>query len=249
MFDVFVAYWWQFLIVIVLSYTVGAVNFAVIFSKIFKKADIRDYGSGNPGTTNVYRVFGFKLGILTLAFDILKGVVCCLAAMFALKICGDAASFTAASLAGLFAVVGHVFPVFYKFRGGKGFATALGATAVLHPVLLLCCILPICLIIAVTDRMSVAGILWALFMIIWTWAVWLNDIGAFCAAVITLMFAILIFAHRHNIVRLLKGKELPTGIRKAIFSKKDKKEKDLSETENAQSDVSNQSSTQTDDSE
>lgn len=224
------------MIVMALSYIIGAVNFAVIFSRLIKKTDIRKYGSGNPGTTNVYRVFGLKLGALTLIFDVLKGVVPSLVAMFAFKGCGEQASVTASSLAGLFAVIGHVFPVYYKFRGGKGVATSLGVSFVQQPILMLCCVAVLGIIILITDRMSVAAILWALFMIVWTWSVLLTSIGAFCAAAITLMFTIIIFAHRHNIVRLVKGKELPMGIRKMFFSK-NKNTEERADTEKVESHI------------
>lgn len=219
MFDIFLQYWWQFILVMLLSYVLGAINYAVIFSRLFKKEDIRKYGSGNPGTTNVFRVFGLRMGVLTLVFDALKGVMCSLAALLIFRNFGEDVGYTAGYLAELFAVIGHVFPVFYKFRGGKGFATALGASFVMQPVLTACCILPIVALILITDRMAVAGLVWALFMIIWTWAVLLPEIGVFCCLAITLTFAIIIFAHRHNIVRICTGKELKTGVRLALRGK------------------------------
>lgn len=219
MFDVFVRYWWQFLLVMIISAVIGSVNFAVIFSHLFKKSDIRNYGSGNPGTTNMYRVYGLRMGILTLVFDALKGVVCCIAAVLIFKGCGKDVAVTAGYIAELFVVLGHVFPVFYKLRGGKGFATSLGASFVMQPIVTLCCVLPMCLLIVVSDRMSVVALTWAAFMIIWCWTVLFKDVGAFCCLLITLTFAAVIFAHRHNIVRILTGKEHSMGVRKALRGK------------------------------
>lgn len=220
MFDVFVEYWWQLVLVMLGSCIIGGINFAVIFSRVFKKTNIREHGSGNPGTTNVYRVFGIKMGALTLLFDALKGVVCCLAAILIFKSCGDDVANTAGYFAELFAVLGHVFPVYYKLRGGKGVATCLGASLVMQPIVTLCCILPMCLLIWLTDRMSVMSVLWSIFMIIWCWAVLLSQIGVLCCILITLTFVTVLFAHRHNIVRICTGKELPLNVRKALRGKK-----------------------------
>ncbi len=82
MFDTFVHYWWQYLIVAVASALVGSINFSILFSHLFKKTDVRNFGSGNPGTTNMFRVFGLKMGLLTLLFDALKGVSTCLVSYF-----------------------------------------------------------------------------------------------------------------------------------------------------------------------
>ena len=75
MFDVFLQYWWQFLVVCIGSYLIGATNFAIVFSRLIKLQDIRNYGSGNAGTTNMFRVYGLPLAALTLACDVLKSVV------------------------------------------------------------------------------------------------------------------------------------------------------------------------------
>lgn len=216
MFDLFVRYWWQFCVVAVLSYLIGSVNFAVIFSKLIKKRDVRKYGSGNPGTTNMYRVFGIKMGVLTLICDCLKGVVCCLVTMFACSGLDNLAVLQLEYFAGLFAVLGHVFPVIYRFRGGKGVATSIGAMFVLEPILMACCIIPMIVIILITDRMSVMSLLLSVFMIIWSWVMLFPYIGAFCCTCLTVMFVIVIFAHRHNFIRLCRGKEKAMGILKSL---------------------------------
>ena len=89
----------------------------------------------------------------------------------------------------------------------------------LEPLVTLCCMLPIIALILITDRMSVMSICYAVFNIVWAWAVSLGEIGAFNACLVTVMFAVVLFAHRHNIVRLVKGHELPTGVRRALKGK------------------------------
>ena len=121
--------WWLILIAVV-SYLIGGVNFSIIFSKL-KKQDIREQGSGNPGTLNMSRTFGLKVGLLILVLDILKGLTPTLIARLAF---GDlvfaGANFKVFWLsefvAGFFVVLGHIFPVYFKFKGGKGIATTIG---------------------------------------------------------------------------------------------------------------------------
>lgn len=231
MFDIFVEFWWQFCLVAVLSYCVGSVNFAVIFSKLIKKTDVRNCGSGNPGTTNMFRVFGLRMGALTFACDCLKGVVCCLVARFSLISLGAEASSQAQYLAGLFAVVGHIFPAMYRFRGGKGVATAIGVVSCTQPILMLCCLLPMVLIILLTDRMSVMSLLLSIFMIVWSWTKLLPSIGLFCCTALTIIFALVIFSHRENIVRIFTGQEKSLGFRRALRGKGDHHLQELKERE------------------
>lgn len=229
MFDVFAQYWWQFCILAVASYFVGNVNFAVIFSRSIQKRDVRTCGSGNAGTTNMFRVFGLRMGALTFVCDCLKGVICCLSAKFIFASLGAQAAIQAQYFAGLFAVTGHIFPVLFRFRGGKGVATSIGVLLVNLPILTLCCILPAVLVILISDRMSVFALLLSIFMIIWCWAVLYADIGAFACASFTAMFALVIFAHRGNIIRIFTGKESRLGVRKALRGKSDHRLRELKE--------------------
>lgn len=220
---VFVQYWWQFLIVSVASYLIGATNFAIAFSRLIKLQDIRNYGSGNAGTTNMFRVYGLPLGALTLLCDSLKSVVCILLTHWIFADIVQPQAFVQLKyFAGLFAVIGHVLPVYYGFRGGKGVAAAIGCIFTLHPGLALCLLIPQILVILFTDRMSVSSLLLSLFMLVWTWVVLLKKTDLICAICFTLTFLLVIFAHKGNIVRLLNGKEKKTGVIKAITGKKDK---------------------------
>lgn len=231
MFDIFVSYWWQFCILAVICYFVGNINFAVIFSRLIQKRDVRTCGSGNAGATNMFRVFGLRMGVLTFTCDCLKGVVCCLCAKYIFALLGEQAAVQAQYFAGLFVVLGHIFPVLYGFRGGKGVATSIGVLLVNQPILMLCCIIPAIVIILISDRMSVFAILTSLFMIIWCWTVMYADIGAFASAAFTLMFVFVIFAHRHNIARIFTGKESRLGVLKALRGKSEHRLRELKERE------------------
>ena len=232
MFDIFVQYWWQYLLLALCCYLACNINYAVIFSHLIKRSDVRDYGSGNAGTTNMFRVYGLRMGALTFVCDAVKGVACCLLAKLIFNSFGGAdAATTAGYIAALFAIWGHVFPVFYKFRGGKGVATSIGAMFVLQPLFSLCCVLPCCAVLLLSDRVSVMSLLVSLFVIVWSWAAWgvnvsqpviYKNIDLFCCVLVTLMFGTVIFAHRHNILRIFTGKEKRTGLRRALRGKSDK---------------------------
>lgn len=219
--ELFVSYWWQLVLVAISCYLIGGVSFAIFFSKILKHEDIRKVGSGNAGTTNVFRVFGLRMGALTFLCDALKGVLPCLLCLVVFKNTQRALDF--AYWAGLFLVLGHIFPVYHKFHGGKGVATSIGVCFVVNPMLTLYCVLPVCLIIFVVDRMSVMSLLFSIFMIVWHWTVLLRDVGIAACVFVTCMFALVVWAHRQNIVRILQGKELRTGVRRKIL-RKDKRE-------------------------
>lgn len=221
MVDLFVNYWWQLLLVALFSFALGGVNFAILFTKIIKHKDIRDMGSGNPGTTNVFRVFGLRMGALTYVCDVLKGVVPCVACLLIFRYTEIEIAFE--YWAGLFAVLGHIFPPFYKFKGGKGIATSMGVCLVTQPILTLCCIIPMLIVIFAVDRMSVVSLLFAVFMIVWHWTMLLDTVGLESCVFISCMFAVVIFAHRNNILRLLTGKEMRTGVRRKLL-RKDKRE-------------------------
>lgn len=149
--------WWIYLIFALACYFLCNFNFAIFFTKKIKKEDIRSKGSGNPGTTNVFRVYGYKMGLLIFVFDMGKGLVCALAgylifgALYGNEL--DARFF--AYVGGLCAGLGHVFPVVYNFRGGKGFATGIGVFLVADPVFAAIGLVIGVVVLLITDRMSV----------------------------------------------------------------------------------------------
>ena len=123
-----------YIIIAIIAYAIGSINFSVIISKKMAGFDVREKGSGNAGSTNVLRSVGKKAAILTLICDILKGVIAVLIAVIIGKIVKDVDRAVLAQIAGILVVVGHTFPIFFGFKGGKGVATSLG---VLCPVLTL----------------------------------------------------------------------------------------------------------------
>jgi glycerol-3-phosphate acyltransferase PlsY len=189
---------------ILFAYLLGSIPFGLILVKLFKSTDIREIGSGNIGATNVRRVAGWGLGIVTLACDILKGAVpVYLAGRFAGE--GLACSDIWVSLAAVSAFFGHLFPVYLKFKtGGKGVATAAGCFAVISPPALAIALAVFLLAVGISKRVSLgslsaaavlpAGVMWAQRSMLLTG----------CALIIS---ALVLFRHRDNISRLLAGTE------------------------------------------
>lgn len=191
-------HWWVYAICVIVAYLVGAVNFAIVFSRV-KKTDIKKVGSGNPGTMNVLRSVGKIWGVLTFICDALKGIIFALIGMYALK------SVDWMFILGTVAVIGHIFPIYTKFRGGKGVATSIGVFLVASPIVgavvfvalilflifvkygfigSLCCIGSLCIYNIVRNVSSIPAIV--------------------CCA---LILVLVIFSHRSNIIRMAKGKE------------------------------------------
>lgn len=195
---------------IVLAYLLGSVSFAVVVSRTMGLADPRSYGSGNPGATNVLRSGNRLAAVLTLFGDAAKGWL----AVVLVRLLGAPSGIgeETVALAGLAAFVGHLFPLFHGFRGGKGVATAAGVLLALHP-LLGAGVLVTWLLIAFFFRYSsLAAIIAAIFAPLWDLFVF----GAgFRVLVIAVMSALLLWGHRQNIVRLLHGREPRIGAGRA----------------------------------
>lgn len=194
------------LAVIVASYLLGSLSFAVIVSRLMGLSDPRSYGSGNPGATNVLRSGNKLAALLTLLFDALKGV---LPVLLVWRF-GPAAGLGegTAAAAGLAAFLGHLWPVFFRFRGGKGVATAAGVLLALNPWLGLAT-LATWLIIAFFFRYSsLAAIVAAVFAPFYQLLIW--GVGGTALAV-GVMGLLLIWRHSANIEKLLKGTESRIG--------------------------------------
>ena len=194
-----------YIIISLIAYFIGSISFSVIFSRKFAGFDVRDKGSGNAGTTNVLRTVGKKVAALTLLCDILKGVLAIAIAVIASKIWTDVNLEILKYLAGFFAILGHTFPIFFEFRGGKGVATALGVLITLDGKVGLICLVFALILIALTKMVSVGSILAAiLFPIL---MVFMGNVR-FEAIIISLFIALLvIFNHRSNIKRIQNGTE------------------------------------------
>jgi glycerol-3-phosphate acyltransferase PlsY len=195
---------------VVCSYLIGSVSFAVVVSRVMGMADPRTYGSGNPGATNVLRSGNKTAAILTLLGDLLKGLVAVLAVKWLAARWGYGDGTVA--LAALAVFVGHLFPVFHRFQGGKGVATAAGVLMAIHPAVGGATLLT-WLIIAFFFRLSsLAALVSAVFAPLWYGLLFGVDA---IAMAIALMSALLIWRHRANIANLMAGRESRIGQKKA----------------------------------
>lgn len=207
-------------IIAVLSYLLGSLNFGVILSNTVKKEDVRDSGSGNAGTTNMMRTYGKTLGLLTIAGDILKVMVAIWIAfkimdVEELKVTLDNASdypqVVLKSFAGLFAVLGHIFPCFFKFKGGKGVATSGGMVIMIDWRIALILLIIFALTILITKYVSLGSILMAVFYPVFIGIFYKDIILVLIATVFTI---IVVVAHRENVKRLINHKENKIGQKK-----------------------------------
>ncbi len=195
-------------LLILMAYLIGSISFAVLVSKVMGLPDPHSYGSGNPGATNVLRTGSKAAAILTLLGDAAKGYVAVLLARALIGVDIDSWVLPAVAIA---AFVGHLFPVFHGFKGGKGVATALGILLAINWVLGLTT-LSTWLIVAVFLRYSsLAALISALFAPVYF--VFLFGVQPMAVAIVT-MSALLIWRHRSNIKNLLNGTEGRLGSKK-----------------------------------
>lgn len=189
--------WVKIAIVAIVSYFIGNISPSIILGRL-AGVDIKKEGSGNAGTTNTLRVLGTKAALITLAIDILKGVI-------TVKIGYSVGGYLCAITAMIAVVIGHVFPAIYKFKGGKGVATAFGAALALDfPSALIVLIVAI-IVIAISGKMSVASIMAA---IVYPFALWYYNPAHYEYLAAGIFLAVfIIFNHRANIKRLFKGEE------------------------------------------
>ncbi len=198
---------------VVFAYLLGSISFAVVFSKAFMKKDVRELGSGNAGTTNVMRTGGFKLGALTFLCDVLKGFVACYVGKIVFKnvfINGDEWSVYGAFICGVACMLGHVFPIFFQFKGGKGIATSVGIFAVCCWPAILIGLAVFALGVLITRIVSISSIAAAVTVVSCTMIFHnLNDPALFWpqAVLATLMGVLVIAKHSENIKRLIAGTE------------------------------------------
>jgi glycerol-3-phosphate acyltransferase PlsY len=199
------------LLAIAASYLVGSLSFAVIVSKVLGMADPRSYGSKNPGATNVLRSGRKGAALATLLLDALKGwLPVFLIVQFG---AGHGMGLDTAALAGLAAFLGHLYPVFFRFQGGKGVATALGVLFGVHWVLGLACAAT-WLIIAFFFRYSslaslVAAVFAPVYYVFGNGVAWYMDKRI--ALMLVVMAMLLFMRHRENVTRLLQGRESKLG--------------------------------------
>ena len=186
----------------VLAYLLGSISSAVVVARVMDLPDPREIGSKNPGATNILRYGGKMAAVLTLAGDILKGVIPVLVAR---ALTADAVIIT---LCGFGAFLGHLFPVFFGFRGGKGVATALGVWFALNPWVGLALLVTWVLMAQLFRYSSLAAL--AASALAPLYVAWLSPGDPYLATMIV-MSAILIFRHRANIRNLIAGTETKIG--------------------------------------
>jgi acyl phosphate:glycerol-3-phosphate acyltransferase len=196
-----------FLIVVSVAYLLGSIPFGFLLVWLVRKEDIRSQGSGNIGATNVLRSGAKGLGVLTFLLDGSKGYAAVAVADFLARNQVPAILHDLAILAGLFVILGHMFPVWLRFKGGKGVATAFGVFLALCPLAALSALALWLVIVALTRYVSLASILAAVVLPFLT--LWLSP-GKYGYASGAAVFAccwIVIVKHRQNIVRLVQGTE------------------------------------------
>lgn len=196
------------------AYLMGSVSFAVVVSRVLGIQDPRTFGSGNPGATNVLRSGSKKAAILTLLLDLLKGYIpVVLAIWLTSKLDWP---FYVVPLVGLAAFLGHLYPVFFGFKGGKGVATAAGVLLAFSPLMALA-VLVLWLLVAVVTRYSslaalIAAALAPVFYVLFHWN---SGINIATVAAIAIMAVFLIYRHRQNIQKLMAGTESKIGQKKS----------------------------------
>lgn len=195
------------LILIILAYLIGSVPTAVWVSKYFFNIDIRDYGSGNAGATNTYRVLGFKWGTAVMLIDMLKGFVAVkLAYLLPFYVADEFARTNFQIGLGLCAVLGHIYPVWAQFRGGKGVATLFGLVLAISPWTALGCVGVFLVVLFLTRFVSLSSILASLAFPIFILVIFNVDNPAYRIFAVSVALLVML-THQKNISRLLKGSE------------------------------------------
>lgn len=189
------------IVLLVLSYLVGAIPFGLVVGK-FAGVDVREHGSKNIGATNVSRILGKKFGLVTLVLDVGKGLLPIACASAILGESEEARLY--ASACGVLAVVGHMFPVYLGFRGGKGVATGLGVFLYLSPLAIGVSLAVFIGAVALSGFVSVGSLLASGLFPLWLYLLGAEKNLILAALIIA---ALIWFKHRQNIVRLLQGKE------------------------------------------
>lgn len=214
------------LLLILLAYLIGSIPTALIISKRFFGIDIRDYGSGNMGATNTFRVLGSRYGTMVMAFDILKGMGAVALYNFIPYYLHNDLERTNFMLGlGLAAVIGHIFPIFAGFKGGKGVATLLGMILAVQPIIAISCIGVFVLVLYLTRYVSLSSILAAVALpicVLWIW----NEHEILYRVFALLVAILVVFTHQKNIGRILRGVESRIPILKHRDRRKSRRRQD-----------------------
>ena len=204
---------------LVISYIVGSIPFGLLFGRLFKEIDIREYGSGNIGSTNAIRVLGKKVGYLVFLCDVLKGML----VIIILKILDSTGVWTSPIeffFYGAAAIIGHSFSIFLEFKGGKAVATSLGVVLILTPIPAIACLIAFGIILFASGYVSLASTGATLTVIITTWILYaigyqatnvidyfISSPGLLVSICYTVLSTLIFLKHTKNYKRLLNGTE------------------------------------------
>ena len=195
------------LLLIITAYLIGSIPTALIISKSFFGVDIREYGSGNMGATNTFRVLGSKFGTIVMVGDMLKGILAvALYNLLPYYLTNELDRTNLMIGLGLAAVVGHIYPIWAQFRGGKGVATLFGMLLAIQPVVAVSCVGVFLLVLFLTRYVSLSSILAGVALpicVLWIY----NEKEVFYRVFAVAVAALVVLTHQKNISRLLKGNE------------------------------------------
>ena len=194
-------------ILILVAYLIGSIPTAIIVSKIFFSIDIRDYGSGNMGATNSFRVLGPKFGTIVMVGDMLKGILAvALYNLLPYYLTNELDRTNLMLGLGLAAVLGHIYPIWAGFRGGKGVATLFGMVLAIQPIVAINCVGVFLLVLYLTRYVSLSSILAGVALpicVLWIY----NEQEVFYRVFAVAVACLILLTHQKNISRLLKGNE------------------------------------------
>ena len=202
-----------YIIVGIIAYLIGSINFSVLISKKMAGFDVREKGSGNAGTTNMLRSVGKKAAAITLICDILKGVISIVIAIIVGNIAKNLDRELLLQIAGIAVVLGHTFPIFFGFKGGKGVATSLGILLLINWQIGLICLVFALLVMALTRMVSLGSIMAAVLFPVLTIFITTGDNSHYLVnegnyIIFGIAMAVfVIFNHRSNLKRIYKGEE------------------------------------------
>jgi len=195
------------ILLILLSYLIGSIPTSVWVSKYFFEIDIRDYGSGNAGATNTYRILGKKWGTFVMIVDMLKGIIGTSLYIFIPFYLTNELQRTNFMIGlGLAAVAGHIFPIWADFKGGKGVATLFGMAVAIQPLVALCCVGVFLAVLYLTRFVSLSSILAGVSFMVFILFIF-NEHETLYRIFAVLVALMIVLTHQKNITRILKGTE------------------------------------------
>ncbi|MDO5556767.1 MAG: glycerol-3-phosphate 1-O-acyltransferase PlsY [Clostridia bacterium] len=201
-----------YIVTALLSYFIGSISFSVIICKKIAGFDIREKGSGNAGSTNVLRTIGTKAAVITLIGDILKGIIAILIALWTGSVFKNINPALLVQIAGVSVILGHTFPILFKFKGGKGVATALGVLLISNWQIGLICLVFALVLMICTRMVSCGSVAAAILFPVLTIFISENYLVEGNYFIYSVILAIIIaFNHRKNIKRILNGTERKIG--------------------------------------